>query len=389
MFKRFLKRLENNRGNIEGEAIDTEAEQAIDVESEEYAAKVYAEIDKERNGEVIPAEESKPIVEDLEAGKTLEPEDTEAEAKPEGEETGEEDPKPAKDGEEEPETIEPEEEDLDARITKLAEKNEITYAEAKDDIEKTDKMIEQFKNDPREMAKALRSKDREYDKLKNELSKKEEVKEPVFRKMSEVQFVKAAKDKMNEDPDKYADLYRNKYPAKSERMSDEEIIEEIADREWMGYQDFAVKQEKELITKARTVRDDFITGIAEADRKFIPDVKAILSQLQDVDILQKDWNPDYIMMLAKGRAYDDDLKEARAGGLNAGKEDTKILGMIKTGSGKQKPVQKAKSTSLNQNQKEQAESMYTSDDGYEPEKAWKMFKETFEDEIKKNPSFLR
>ncbi len=385
MFKRFLKRLENNRGNIEAE---TKEEQVIDVESEEYAAKIYAEMDAEKNGEVIPKEDSKLEKDESEEGKTLDPENTEEES--EEEETGEEDVKLAnQEAKSDPETKEPEEEDLDARITKLAEKNEITYAEAKDDIEKTDKMIEQFKNDPREMAKALRSKDREYDKLKNELSKKEAVKEPVFRKLSESQFLKAAKDKMNEDPDKYADLYREKYPARSERMSDEEIIEEVADKEWMGYQRFSIEKEKELITKARTVRDDFISGIVETDRKFIPEVKAILSQLQDVDILQKDWNPDYIMMLAKGRAYDADLKEAREGGLNAGKEDTKILGMIKTGGGKQKPVTKASSTKLNQAQKDQAESMFTADDGYEPDKAWKMFKETFEVELKKNKSFLR
>ena len=396
-----FKMLMNERGQLRVEERD----------GEEIAAEAYAEMEAEAKGIELPKKDPNPVKEGEKEGETQEEdpnarsveiagapeENKEGEPKPEGEQTEEGEPTPEKEGEPDPETEKPEGEeeqppetvDRDAQITEHAKLRDMTYAEAKEDIEKTETIVEQFKNDPKEMAKAMRSKDREYDKLKNEMDKIKVDKPPVFRKLSEEQFRHACKANIEAEPDKFLDAYKKRYPAKSESLSEEAILEEVMDLEWNGYNTYATKKEAELTTVAKKIRDDFIGNMSKEDRAFLPDVKVFLSELQDADIVGEDWDPQYLIDLAKGRRYDADIKAAKEGEYKRGKEETKILG-IKTGGGKQGPSKAGKEapSGLSSDQKEKAEHMFSLDDGYPPEKAWKMFQETFEEELKKDPKFV-
>ncbi len=358
---------------------------------EDLIAKMaYEEQDAEREGREPKDFLSKPEKDDEEETETNDdPNEPEIDEVPvedteeETEETEDEEPKLEKDGEEESETQEP---DLDTVITEHAQKYKMTYAEAKDDIEKIDGIVEQFKSDPKELAQALRNKDREYDKLKNESVKKESEAEPVFQALTESQFRNIAIDKIDNEPDKYVDAYKKRYPAKAELMSDEAIIEEIVDREYVGYQSYAKEQEVDIKTNAISKRDEILSGISEEDRRFLPDVKALLSKLTDVDVLSPDFDSTYLIHISKGKNFDKEIKAAEERGYRRAKDGATILGVKSRG--KQKPTQKAIETSLSEDQKHRAEEMFPESDGYSKEKAYAEFKDTFKDALKKDPQYI-
>ena len=390
LFNSIFKMLSNERGMAGVEETD----------GDELAAQAYEEIEAEREGRE-PKDLSKPEKEDKEPEpKPGEPEvelsgapekKPEEEKKPEDDQPEDDDSKPEKEEELDPETGKPKEKDRDEEITAHAEKHEMTYAEAKEDIEKTEKIIEQFKNDPKEMAKAMRNKDREYDKLKNEAEKNKvpEEKPKTFRKLTEEQFRHHVKALIEKDPDKYLEAYQKRYPAKSSEMSTEAIIEEVMDLEWDGYSQYSTNQEKVLSEKAAKTRDEFLSGFKDTDRKFLPEVKVLLSGLNDSDIIAEDFDPQYLVDLAKGKNYDADIKAAEERGFKRGKEDTEILGVKGAGGGsKPKSPGGSKGGALSQDQKDRAEEMFPLDDGYPPEKAWSLFQETYEDELKANPKFV-
>lgn len=368
--------LRNKRGELGMEEAD----------GDQLAAEAYAEMDAEKSGVPLPKKEEKPV-EDLkpETDGTEQADDINSQ---EVEQTAEGEATPETEADLGAETDKPKEEEQsdDDKITAHAQKHGMTYAEAKEDIEKTRKIIEQFKNDPAEMARAIRNKDREFDKLKSETEKKLSQKPKVFQKMTEDQFRQAAGEIIRKNAEKYLQEYRDRYPAKSEIMSDEAIIEEVIDREWMGYQAYADKQESTLKTEAKKLRDDFIANVS--DKRFIPEVKAMLEQIDDRDILSEDWDPQYLVHIAKGKMFDEEIKAAEERGYKRGKEETKILG-IKTGGGTQKPSgASSASFGLNAEQKRRAEEMFSFEDGYLPEESHKLFRETYAQELAKDKNFV-
>ena len=351
-------------------------------DAEEVAAEAYAEQDQAENGDATdPKDKSAtPKKDDDEAGQTDDKADEQAGGAKDGEGAKGNDDKADKD--EDGQDKGKEEADLDKKITEYAEKNRLTYAEAKEDIEKTDEIIKQYKNDPAEMAKAMRNKDREYHKLRAEAEKASKKAEPVFKRMSEDQFREFARKKVAEMPE-YVEKYRQKFPARSESMSDEAIVEEVVERELMIYNEKAGQKEAEIKATASKRRDEFIASIPEADRRFIPEIKAVLLEMSDIDVIRDGFDIKDAMYWAKGKAYDADIKAAEERALKRFKENPEIIGT--KGGGSSKPQTSGKSTGLNDNQKNIAKSMFGAD--YDDDKCFEMFKETYQDELKKNPKF--
>jgi len=361
-------------------------EQAVEERSgEEIAAEVYAEMDKEAGqGDVADpkGESSKPKKEEEKAGET---DDKAEDQGKDTKDTGDGDD--AKDEEtgdksEDAETDDNAEEgDLDKKITAYAEKHKLTYAEAKEDIEKTEEIIKQYKNDPVEMARAMRNKDREYSKLRSEAEKAKKAKEPVFQRMTDDQFREWARKKVSEMPE-YVEKYREKFPARSETMSDEAIVEEVVERELIIYGEKAGQKEREVKETAAAKRTEIIQSIAEADRRFIPEIKALLQETDDATVLSDGFNIQDALYWAKGKAYDADIKAAEERALKRLKEQPEIVGA--KGAGNSRPFG-GKGVSLNKRQQDMAKAMFGSD--YEDGKCFEMFKDMYKNELKKNPNF--
>lgn len=285
---------------------------------------------------------------------------------------------------------------LDKEITEHAEKEGLTYAEAKEDLEKNARIIEQYGNDPKKMAKAMREKDKEYQKLRLEKEKAEK-KEPMFVRKSDSQFLAEVKTLLSnpkdEDLDDEGSLpiitgFRKKWPARSESMSDEAIIEIIAEDALKEYRTLADKKEKEIETTANKRRDDFISELPKADRRFIPEIKAILSKTDSFTLADESFNFKDIVDLIKGRSYDADIKAAEERGAKRATEKPQIAGLqsAKGGSNNGGRGKNDAALGLNEKQKKRAIEMYGSN--YEDEECFKMYKDTFEDRLKEDPKFV-
>lgn len=365
--------------------------QVIERDGDEIAAEVYAEMDAAEKGLDLTADnDSTRKKDESEEAQTVKESEEQAEG---GEEDGdaakegneEEADKKDAEGEEKAEGEEEKEvtEDRDKQITEYAEKHRMTYAEAKEDIEKTEGIIQQFKNDPVEMARALRGKDREYHKLKNQMESKEKKEALVFKRMTDDQYRAYAKDKVSEP---MIQKYREKFPAKSEAMSDEAIKEEIIEHTLGDYHRLSDDKERDMRNEATKIRETLIQDIQEKDRRFIPEVKSIIYEMDDVSIIQGDNLLEDALLWAKGKAYDADIKAAEERAVKRMKENPEIMGK-KPSAGSSKTSTPAKETGLTNAQKERAIEMF-GEDNQDDEKCFKLFKETYEEELKKNPRFI-
>lgn len=354
-------------------------EKAVERDADEVAAEAYAEMDKaEKDYSEDTQDPSTPKKDDEKSGQPDDSTDDPSDgADKDGEGADAKDEKAGEEGQV----------DKDKQITEHAEKHKLTYAEAKEDIEKTEEIIKQYKNDPAEMARAMRNKDREYSKLRSEAEKAKEKKAPVFQRMSDDQFRDWAKNQPlkegSENREKMVDGYRAKFPARSEAMSDEAIIEEIVERELMIYNEKAGMKEKEIKDTASSKRNELIASIAEADRRFIPDLKALLLETDDAAVITSgDTLIQDALYLVKGKAYDADIKAAEERAMKRLKENPEIIG---TKGGASSAPAGQRSTGLTQAQKDRAIEMYGTDNP--DEKCFEMFKDSYKDELKKNPKF--
>lgn len=278
-------------------------------------------------------------------------------------------------------------------VTAYAEKHRLTVDEAKEELDKIAKVKAQYKNDPDEMARALRSKDREYSKLRNEVEKAKP-KEQVFKRMNEDQFYAWAQERFKnpaadmvtaDGENKLVAEYRRKYPAKSEIMSDDAVIEEIISESYRQYELVATKKEAEVVQTAATKREEIVKEIAESDKRFIPYVKAVLQKTSDVDLLEDGFDIEMAINLAKGARYDADIKEAEERGYRRAMQKPTIAGAKSTtGGAPAAKSDKPAAPSLNDQQKRRAVAMFSF---LSEDEAYKAFRETYEDQLKKNKNF--
>lgn len=359
-------------------------EAATEIDGDILMAEAYAEMDgteppvrKKEEPEAQPAPEQKeegdpePVQED--------------EAKPEGTEEAKPAAEEEKEGEEKAPATDAPSKSEDEIIQDHAIKNGMTYSEAKEDIEATKAVLKNYKT-PEEIARALRSTQSEYSKLKSQVEQKP--KPQIFQRVSDGEFIARAKQfySVNEkEKEKDVQAFRQRFPEHSELLTDGAIVEQIIDRSLSGYRASAEKQESELVKKAAERREQLLTSVAETDKRFLPDVKKIIVDTSDAQVLNEGFDIKDIVYWAKGQRYDPDIKAAEERGYTRGKEESKILGM-KTGTGGGGAPKSSKgSTDLTQAQQRRAVEMFP--DGT-PEEAYKSFKEVHADDLKTDPHFL-
>lgn len=399
MFRGLFEVLRNNRGEVDTAKKPTLAE----ADDETIAKQAYLEIEAESKGVEPESIISKPEEEETTETETKnpdeEPENTEDNT--EGEKDDKDESEEGTDKTEKPEDDKSKSEETkpviaDEKIVAHAEKHGMTHAEAKEDLEKTEEILKQFKNDPVEMARAMRNKDREYYKLRQEHEKSTKQKTPVFKRVSDEQFIAYAKNALTKPPEEhknnpdwvhpYINKYKERFPAKSELMSDEAIVEEIAEQELKRYHEKAIGLEAGVKKEAETKRTEFLNNIAPADRSLLPEVKEYLSKVSDEVILGGEFDANNLLTMAKGKRYDADVKAAFERGLKQAKEGAEIIGVKGASSGGVKlSGKKTLSSTLSKRQREIAEEMYPGDS---VEESYKFFADTFSDELEKDKGFI-
>lgn len=353
--------------------------------SEQEIKDIYAEVDAKApvdeddiadGKEQKPAEESQPdeIQKDDDAGQPEEKPKVEGDApKPEEGKDGE---KPAED--KPVEVPDPTSDEIDA----FAVKHKLSFAEAEAELKATRAVLKNYKT-PEELARAYRITQSAYDKLKNEGGKPAEP-QRLFERMPDDVFIQQAKAQLAKEGEKHIMAFRERFPAKSELMTDQAIIEELAEQGLGKYRQWADGKETELRSEAQRVKETLLSSISKEDERFIPMVKEVLSKTSERIVLSKGFDVNDILYHAKGQRYDADVKAAYERGLKKGAEKPEIVGVI--GGGQGAPAKKTTSFSgLNKDQKARAKEMFSD----EPEEvAYKMFAETWAEELKKDKNFI-
>lgn len=357
-----------------------EVKDQVEDDIDPLALEAYAEQDAEGEDPIKKKiEESQQETEEPESEPQEEPEE-EAEPTEEEEEKPEEEPEKPEEAEEEPEKSE------DEVIRQIAIDESLTVEEAKSQHEARKNILEKYKNDPNQMAKALQSTQSAYDKTRTELEKiksqpdVEDIEQTIANDEAKIPaYVQSKQDELIEQ-------YKAKYPRKTENMSDELILEEVTEVVRQNYRRHAEKKIGEIKDQATRRRDELLTGLNEKDREFLPEVKAILNDTPDTQVLHKSFDIMDLVYHARGQKYTPEyIEQIKKEAAAKGQEEAKIIGEKVPESKGSAPIKKVGSTSLTEKQKERAQEMF-------PDKSLEVaiadYKDVFAADLKKDPKYL-
>jgi len=368
-----------------------------DVENEDeidpLALEAYAEMEDEKeplqkkiDEKKAESEEPEEKEEEPEEEKSEEPSEEESEPK-EDEEKETKEEKSEEEKEEEKSEDETEEKPEDDVIRDIAVSESLTIEEAKDRHEGRKGILEKYKNDPSEMAKALQSTQSAYDKAKAE---NEELKtRPDVDNVQQAAANSAVEISayVSKNKDALIAKYQEKFPRKSEGMEEDAILEDVTEMVRVKYENHLENQQAEIKSQASKLRDSLITDLGEDNKEFIPEIKSILNSTADVQLVSKAFDIKDIIKFVRGEKYTPEyIKQIEEAAFKRGQEEPKILGekTVKA-SGKTVTKKKQVSSKLSERQKDRAQEMFPDQD---IESAIKDFKEIYADDLKKNPQFV-
>lgn len=241
----------------------------------------------------------------------------------------------------------------DKVVEEWAIKHGMTMAEAKEDLEKTKGVVQKYKS-PEEMARALRQMQSQYDKMKNEAGKEE--KDPYqISANPQLEVFEYVRTNATDIVEKY----RQSYPARTRDMEDDAILEEVADKLLTGYKGWNDQRVKVLQTDASKRREELLSSLNERDRRFLPDIKAVIDKTSDKVIVSKGFNLDDIVRWAKGAEYDRAIKEAEERGARQEREKAKILGVVPSSRTETTSTAKSGGVRLSEYEKKLAREMFS------------------------------
>ena len=244
----------------------------------------------------------------------------------------------------------------------FALKEGLTLADAKEELGKIKNIVEKYKNDPKELAKALRHTQSGYDKLRVEKdSLKEEVEVIKSRPVAPVSADVEVRSFVEQNRDKIIENYRKSYPAKTREMEDDVILEEVFDKTLTGYTNWKQAQQGEFKKQASQRREELLNSLSSEDKRFLPDIKVVIDKTSDTHLLSKSFHIEDIVYWAKGQTYDKEVKLAEERGYKRGLEQPRIIAELPKKENKSTTVKSAdnkQQTALTNYQKERALEMY-------------------------------
>ncbi len=256
----------------------------------------------------------------------------------------------------------------DAYIAEYAKNGGLSAEEAKEEVTKLRAISAKYGNDPVKIAKAYREVQSAYDKQK--VTASSNVNPAVAAIAANPRSYVIGELKKNAE--KLIAEFREQNPARSRDMDDEQVTEEIVERGTFAIKDQIRGYEIQLKKEASNKREEFIKGIPEADRRYLPEIKPVLEQLPDYQVISNTFRFEDLVSWAKGKSVDRLVKEAEERVHKQYEaKDRKIVGEIskspQTTKVKQTPEQ-SKSTGMSKWQKDQALQMFASSSMSDDEK---------------------
>lgn len=194
----------------------------------------------------------------------------------------------------------------DAYIAEYARSNNLSPEEAKEEVTKLKAITAKYGNDPVKLAKAYREVQSAYDKQKVQASSN--VNPAVAAIAANPRNFAMGEVKQNQE--KWVEAYRQENPARSRDMDDEQVVEALVEIRASMLKNKIGEYEVRLKRDASSKREEFISGIAEADRRYLPEIKPVLEQLPDHQIISDTFRFDDLVSWAKGKSVDRLVKEA-------------------------------------------------------------------------------
>ena len=262
-------------------------------------------------------------------------------------------------------------------IEEYAKEHKVSVEEAKKVVESEKSIAEKYQNNPLKLARAYRSTQSEYDKIKAENAKLKEATEKALEMAEKakienvlsgnfrIEDILSEKDGRKYDRDHIIAAYREAYPEIAEDQ-DDDVVYNLAKKEFITEMRALQKTQKvKIASQASEVRTSAIAGLSEDMKPYKKEVEDILKVIPDEHIVDKSFNLDVIKMQVKGSHFDEAVKAAELRGYKRGMENSKILG-AKSVTLPPKGTSKAtgstsKDFGLSSSEKKQAELNYAED----------------------------
>lgn len=262
--------------------------------------------------------------------------------------------------------------ELDKEVKDYATEYSMSEDEARKDLESVSKVQEKYKGDPKQLAKAALHSQRAYDKMKEDLKAVRNAPPPLQSKESTmkmlVEGIESGKYPVNGKPaskDKVVEAYRKLNPELGEDVNDETIVKLVAHKTFMDYEGKRQENLTKLSSEAKEKKAKLIGELSEADKKYLPEIKAMVDGHTDAQIMSDGYDLEDYIFWAKGKDSDVREKEAEERGYKRGVEARKIIGEIKKpADGKSKTkssIKGGKDFGLTDAQKKEAEEWFSND----------------------------
>ena len=259
------------------------------------------------------------------------------------------------------------------RLEKVAKDEGKTVDEVKAEEAKDKTVAERHGNDPVKIARALRKEQSEYGKLKNEAEGLRKFREQAIadaRKFNEQRLNSA----LEKDREKIVTTYREKYKDEEgiDVLSDDAVFERAKGVIRKGLEERETTREESIKTQAETKRAEILKTLPEEFKDFIPEVKDLLAECGNDQILDKEFDVAFLANYARGKKYTSDyVKSLEESAYKRGGEKAKIIPNVPSAkAGSPKGVI---STPLTEIQQRRAEELYGNREGWTKQKMYEEY----------------
>jgi hypothetical protein len=256
------------------------------------------------------------------------------------------------------------------RVKKFAQDEGVSEEEARQELERIDRVKEKYNGDIDKIARANLHVQRRATKAEEDLKRAREeapvqelTADRVAQDILNGAFIPNGKKAYNRE--EVIQWFRSGNPGITEKLEDDAVFAMATRDIAMTYNKNRKSQEEKLEITAKENMLTQLSKVKESDKKFLPEAKEILGNLNAASLSQPDC-VDVALWIAKGRKYDADLEAARKEASQ--KVKTRIIRIPQSGSTKSSTT----GSGLSSNDKTNAKRMFPD---VEEEEAYKMYKE--------------
>jgi hypothetical protein len=234
------------------------------------------------------------------------------------------------------ETITPEKE-LETEVRAYAKENNMTEEEIVSEIDAVKKVAEKYANNTFKTARANLHLQKAYSKATNELKELRDIVDaPKEINATQIKNVIDNNQLVLEGQlvpkEKLIAMYRQNYPVIAENLSDEAVVELIAQKVADVNKGNLTVASSAIAEKAKTKRAELLGKVSERGKKYLPEIKQVFDMISDRAIIQDGFNIAEVENMILGTKVADIERAAYERGLKEGKEKTRIIRIPISGS---------------------------------------------------------